>query len=404
MPVIQKANMLLRHFLLLALSPTPFYVEIGASSLRARRDETTSMADRILVEHGASNLRASGDETTSPSDRTLVENDEFVNSSADRALVNEDEIPTPVGRIVNGDSAIEGRFPYYVSIYAESWWGPPKHTCGGTLIARDIVLCAAHCYDPRDPPTKVRVGAYTESDYRNYNGNQPFHDAKILNVIPHPRFNMNSMDFDVALFRIEPVTDRELIRSIVKIDYTGRVDRNLESYDSLHVIGLGRLRENGPLAETLQEVELKYLQNCNRYFRWPGTITSQMMCAADNREDSCQGDSGGPLFVKGRTFMDDVQVGIVSWGAGGCAAGSPGVYARISSVAGWIKQEICRNSRYPPSDLCPNRISDESTNDDESDTDSGLLNPPLQVSSPTPAPPSQRCRECFWIFCWEVTC
>ena len=95
---------------------------------------------------------------------------------------------------------------------------PPKHTCGGTLIARDIVLCAAHCYDPRDPPTKVRVGAYTERDYRNYNGNQPFHDAKILNVIPHPRFNMNSMDFDVALFRIEPVTDRELIRSIVKID------------------------------------------------------------------------------------------------------------------------------------------------------------------------------------------
>ena len=37
---------------------------------------------------------------------------------------------------------------------------------------------------------------------------------------------------------------------------TGRVDRNLESYDSLHVIGLGRLRENGPLAETLQEVEV----------------------------------------------------------------------------------------------------------------------------------------------------
>ena len=62
---------------------------------------------------------------------------------------------------------------------------------------------------------------------------------------------------------------------MVKIDYTGRSDRNLESYDSLTAIGLGRIYTDGPLAEYLQEVELKYVDNCNRYFRWPGTITSQ---------------------------------------------------------------------------------------------------------------------------------
>jgi trypsin len=49
---------------------------------------------------------------------------------------------------------------------------------------------------------------------------------------------------------------------------------------------------------------------------YQGQITSSMMCAKDQNEDSCQGDSGGPLVVKGRDSRgsDDVQVGVVSWG------------------------------------------------------------------------------------------
>ena len=49
-------------------------------------------------------------------------------------------IPSP--RIVNGGRATRGRYPYYVSIYTDSWWGPPSHSCGGSLIAPDVVLCA----------------------------------------------------------------------------------------------------------------------------------------------------------------------------------------------------------------------------------------------------------------------
>jgi hypothetical protein len=183
---------------------------------------------------------------------------------------NSEIIPTP--RIVNGGRANTGRFPYYTSIYTDSWWGPPAHSCGGSLIARDVVLCAAHCYDPRNPPKSVRVGAYSDNDWSNSNGGQlPFHDSKILDVIIHPRYNTNSLNYDFALFKIKPVRDRELLDSIVKVDD----GRQLESYDSLTAIGLGRIYTNGPLAEYLQEVELKYVSNCNRFFRWPGTITNQ---------------------------------------------------------------------------------------------------------------------------------
>jgi len=192
-------------------------------------------------------------------------------SPANNDNSNSEIIPTP--RIVNGGRANTGRFPYYTSIYTDSWWGPPAHSCGGSLIAPDVVLCAAHCYDPRNPPKSVRVGAYSDNDWSNSNGGQlPFHDSKILDVIIHPRYNTNSLNYDFALFKIVPVKDRELLRSIVKVDVGGR---QLESYDSLTAIGLGRIYTNGPLAEYLQEVELKYVANCNRYFRWPGTITNQ---------------------------------------------------------------------------------------------------------------------------------
>lgn len=340
--------------------------------------------------------------------RTIDGDDEPKTSSLERALENQNEsvfgpdfdiIPSP--RIVNGGRATRGRYPYYVSIYTDSWWGPPSHSCGGSLIAPDVVLCAAHCYEPTNPPKSVRVGAYSDNDWSNSNGGQkPFFDSDIRDVLIHPRYNTNSLNYDFALFIIDPIQDREILDSMVQIDYTGRADRNLESYDSLTAIGLGRIYTDGPLAEYLQEVELKYVDNCNRYFRWPGTITSQMMCATDRGEDSCQGDSGGPLLLVGE---EDIQVGVVSWGAGGCASGTPGVYSRISAASDWIKQGICDNSRRPPSDLCPNAISGGGSGGGSTPALLPTPKPPTP-KPPSPSPAPEVCQSCYWIFCWEVPC
>ncbi|XP_021108294.1 chymotrypsin-like elastase family member 3B, partial [Heterocephalus glaber] len=51
---------------------------------------------------------------------------------------------SPVGRVVNGEDAVPYSWPWQVSLQYEKN-GAFSHTCGGSLIAPDWVLTAAHC-------------------------------------------------------------------------------------------------------------------------------------------------------------------------------------------------------------------------------------------------------------------
>lgn len=95
----------------------------GATTTTKRKD-VSEMSSQDLAREEAN---------TSSLERTL-DNDESIFSP------DFEVVPSP--RIVNGGRATRGRFPYYVSIYTDSWWGPPSHSCGGSLIAPDVVLCA----------------------------------------------------------------------------------------------------------------------------------------------------------------------------------------------------------------------------------------------------------------------
>ena len=70
------------------------------------------------------------------------------------------------------------------------------------------------------------------------------------------------------------------------------------------------------------------------------SITSTMLCARAHRKDSCVGDSGGPMILKGSSWEDDIQVGIVSFGHKCGRPLLPGVYHRISESAKWIAETL----------------------------------------------------------------
>jgi hypothetical protein len=90
--------------------------------------------------------------------------------------------------------------------------------------------------------------------------------------------------------------------------------------------------------------------------------------------------SGGPLIIPGASASEDIQVGIVSGGAGCALDGSPGVYSRVSNEFNWIKKHICEESSSPPIELC------EETS--YAPTPTGTTLSPTTSSSPTSSPTS----------------
>ena len=72
---------------------------------------------------------------------------------------------------------------------------------------------------------------------------------------------------------------------------------------------------------------------------YEGKITDSMICAGyeQGEYDACQDDSGGPLVCSSNDYYALI-IGVVSWGDG-CGRG-PGVYARVSHVYDWIKENM----------------------------------------------------------------
>ncbi|KAJ8916286.1 hypothetical protein NQ315_016427 [Exocentrus adspersus] len=103
--------------------------------------------------------------------------------------------------------------------------------------------------------------------------------------------------------------------------------------DNALVSGWGLLDgEGADISPALQEVNITVISNQQCKQVYDIVIDSQICTQGTAGEGACQGDSGGPLVV------GNTQVGIVSYGAGGCPPGYPSAYTRITSYLDWLEE------------------------------------------------------------------
>jgi trypsin len=108
-------------------------------------------------------------------------------------------------------------------------------------------------------------------------------------IIKNPNYNADTTNNDFALVRLSsPAT-----ATPVTMDMNG-LSNTYTASEKMWTIGFGNTVTSGQnFPSRMKHVEVSYVPNdtCSSAYGG-GSITSNMMCAADPNEDSCQGDSG----------------------------------------------------------------------------------------------------------------
>jgi secreted trypsin-like serine protease len=253
-------------------------------------------------------------------------------------------------RIVNGQLAREGAWPWQVAMYFKKSNGQFGQICGGSLIHRQWVLTAAHCILSKNASSFMVVENTNRIDSPLKPGGRGRAIA-VRRIITHPDYNDNTNENDIALMQLEAPAQSALVAMASSgdnaIESPGTV-ATVTGWGTLRAINQGMdaitnevVRPGDPryFTNRLMEVDLPLVDQKTCQSAYPGakSVDARALCAGyrEGGKDSCQGDSGGPLVAKLANGKYK-QVGVVSWGRGCARKDSYGIYTRVSAFRTWI--------------------------------------------------------------------
>jgi secreted trypsin-like serine protease len=277
------------------------------------------------------------------------------------------------GSIINGEESSNTEHPWQVSL---QYGGFNQHFCGGSLIAKNLILTAAHCVES--------VPYWISIDAKGGSPTGLLKDAKMLpkvkKYVIHPGRKAGSHAHDVALIFLEedvtlsenlqvvslPNNDEIQISEVfsqleennatVNISGWGLVESPVKSAD-------GRRQSGGKDTNQLMTLDVDAVASTQfdlkneetekeliKQFNFPKGLTNFLGSSEmhlllitskdiNNPASSCQGDSGGPMTVLFDGDDEPVLVGITSFGVslGSLICDGVTAYVDVQHYLPWIK-------------------------------------------------------------------
>jgi len=249
-------------------------------------------------------------------------------------------------RIVGGKETEIGKYPWMVAIKRAVKIAnliELMDNGGGTLVNRNYVISAAHCFvSVKDISKLILFLGDHDSSLTN---EVTSITRKVSYVISHPAYDETTQWNDIAIVKLStPVQYQWNIRPICLPPIWLNLSRQ-----KLIIIGWGAMMLAGEPSNVLREATVPVVSNSICKVRLNETdshIDDSVICAGakDGSKDACQGDSGGPAILK--CDGNALFVGIVSFGIGCGNPGYPGVYTRVFHYIDWITKYI------HPTSLC----------------------------------------------------